>query len=203
VHPAWLDTRVTVFAEPITSIRPEVWETIAVAMRENRQLTIRYAGVGREPSARTIDPYHLVSHRGEWYLIAYCHRSDGIRTFAVSRALNARTEDATFDLPEQYDEQALAREQFGIRWDAKEHAVAIRFDAKAAPYIRERTWHPEQTLRDTKDSGVEIRFRTRHLQEVRDWILSWGSHAYPLKPKALVAMVKDELAGALAQYADT
>ncbi|MBL7077002.1 MAG: WYL domain-containing protein [Kiritimatiellae bacterium] len=201
VHPAWLDSRVTVFAEPITTIRPEVWETIAVAMRENRQLTIRYASVGQEPSVRTIDPYHLVSHRGEWYVIAYCHRSEGIRTFAVSRALTATLEASTFDLPEQYDEQALAREQFGIRWDAKEHAVAIHFDAKAAPYIRERTWHPEQTLRNAADNGVEIRFRTRHLQEVRDWVLSWGSHAHPLKPKTLVTMVKDELSAALAQYA--
>ncbi|MDP6630492.1 MAG: WYL domain-containing protein [Kiritimatiellia bacterium] len=202
VHPAWLDSRVTVFAEPITSIRPDVWETIAVAMRENRQMALRYAGVGRDPSERTVDPYHLVSHRGEWYVIAYCHRSEGIRTFAVSRALNATLETTTFELPEQYDEQALAREQFGIRWDAKERAVAIRFDAKAAPYIRERTWHPEQTLHDTAGNGVEIRFRTRHLQEVRDWILSWGSHARPVKPKALVSMVRDELTTALTQYTD-
>jgi len=202
VHPAWLDSRVTVFAEPITTIRPEVWETIAVAMRENRQISMQYAGVGREPTERTIDPYHLVSHRGEWYVIAYCHRSEGIRTFAVSRALGATLETTTFNLPEQYDEQALAREQFGIRWDAEEHAVAIRFDAKAAPYIRERTWHPEQTLRHTASDGVEIRFRTRHLQEVRDWILSWGSHAKPLKPKALVNMVRDELSAALNHYTD-
>ncbi len=201
VHPAWLDSRVTVFAEPITTIQPDVWETIATAMRENRQLTVRYASVGQDPSDRTIDPYHLVSHRGEWYLIAYCHRSQGIRTFAVSRTLTAQSETATFDLPAHYDEQALAREQFGIRWDAKEHAVAIRFDARAAPYIRERTWHPEQALHDTKGAGVEIRFRTRHLQEVRDWILSWGSHARPLKPKALVSMVRDELRAALSQYA--
>ncbi len=203
VNPAWLDSRVTVFAEPITTIRPEVWETIAVAMRENRQITIRYAGVTQKPSDRAVDPYHLVSHRGEWYVIAYCHRSEGIRTFAVSRALNATLETATFELPERYDEQALAREQFGIRWDAKEHTVAVRFDAKASPYIRERTWHPEQTLYNRAGDAVEIRFRTRHLQEVRDWILSWGSHARPLKPKALVTMVKDELSAALTQYANT
>ena len=203
VHPAWLDSRVTVFAEAITTIRPEVWENIAIGMREDRQLAIHYAGVGRTPGDRTIDPYHLVSHRGEWYVIAYCHRSDGIRTFAVSRIHSATLGEITFELPEQYDEQALTREQFGIRWDAKERAVAIRFDPKAAPYIRERIWHPGQELRPKADGSLEIHFRTRHLQEVRDWILSWGAHARPLKPKALVSMVHDELTAALAQYDST
>jgi proteasome accessory factor B len=200
VHPAWLDSRVTVFAEAITTIRPEVWETIAIAMRENRQLEIRYAGVGRSPGDRTVDPYHLVSHRGEWYVSAYCHRGKGVRTFAVSRIHRAAVGDAGFELPDAYDEQALTREQFGIRWDAKEYGATIRFDAWAAPYIRERTWHPGQALRALPDGGVEMRFRTRHLQEVRDWILSWGRHARPFKPKTLVRMVRDELASALAHY---
>ncbi|NQU40386.1 MAG: WYL domain-containing protein [Lentisphaerae bacterium] len=200
VHPAWLDSRVTVFAEPITAIRPEVWETVAIAMRENRRLAIHYAAVGRAPGDRAIDPYHLVSHRGEWYLLALCHRSQGIRTFAVSRIHSATLEAEHFDLPEAYDEQALTSDQFGIRWDSKEYGVAIRFDAKAAPYIRERTWHPDQTILARGDEAIEIRFRTRHLQEVRDWVLSWGSHARPLTPKALVTMVHNEIRAALAQY---
>jgi proteasome accessory factor B len=46
-----------------------------------RQLDIVYWTASRDDTCRRrIDPYHLVSVDGHWYLIAYCHlREDGSR----------------------------------------------------------------------------------------------------------------------------
>jgi predicted DNA-binding transcriptional regulator YafY len=69
--------------------------------------------------------------------------------------------------------------------------VAIRFNARAADYIREKKWHPSQTLRDLKGGGAELRMKLSSLAEVQRWVLSWGGDAIVIKPKDLVESIHE------------
>ena len=91
-------------------------------------------------------------------------------------------------------------DQFGIILKDKFHKVRIRFTPEVAPYIWERQWHSSQKVKDLRTGGLIRKFTTNHLNEVKDWVLSWGPGAVAMAPAALVEKVKEGLKGALDSY---
>ncbi|OVE76328.1 hypothetical protein BVX97_01465 [bacterium E08(2017)] len=201
VDPAWIDNRIFFSEIASTAVDSETWEIIARALRENRQLKIKHVAPGQKKTVtRTVDPYHLVHFKGEWYLSSYCGLRDSIRTFAVSRIKDAELLQTNFDMPEDFTREKMFGDSFGIIWDANEYDVKIEFRKEVAPYIEERTWHPEQSIKKYKDGRLVISFTTRHLNEVKDWVLSWGGDAKVQSPPELRASIKKELQNALKGY---
>ena len=47
---------------------------------------------------------------------------------------------------------------------------------------------------------MELRFETSHLNEVKDWVLSWGAGARALAPRKLVDKIRRDLRDSLAAY---
>ena len=201
VQPEWVDSRITFLPDAATHIEPQVWGDIAQALRGNQQLEIDHRSPSRpEAAVRRVDPYYLVSHRGEWYLIAYSHHHDAIRTFAVSRIDAVRETGDAFELPETLDVDDVLGDGFGIMFGDASHQVRVRFSARLAPYIRERSWHPDQELRTHRDGGVTLSFPTNHLNEVKDWVLAWGAGAKVLGPPELLERVRSEVAAMQERY---
>lgn len=203
VDPAWMNERILIFPEPATRIDPDTWDIIAKAIRDNRRLMISHKPPQprKAPSVeRKVDPYYLVSYRGEWYLSSYCHLRKAIRTFAVSRIAGATVLNEPFRMPSSMTRQKIFGDQFGIIWKEKFHKVRIRFSSTVAPYIRERRWHPGQRIKNDRKGGLVLEFTTNHLNEVKDWILSWGTEAVALAPTELVARIRNSLETSLQGY---
>ncbi|MBN1673921.1 MAG: WYL domain-containing protein [Kiritimatiellae bacterium] len=200
-RPAWIDTRIFFFHEAHAEIDPTIWETIATALRESRRLAITHKSPARHaPVEREVDPYHLVNYKGQWYLSSFCHLRRSIRTFALSRISAARILRQEFAMPPEYSREKMFGDQFGIVWQETKHDVRVQFTARVAPYIRERTWHPSQRIREHKDGGIVLSFTTNHIKEVKDWVLRWGDGAKVLAPQILVQEVTAALRAALAAY---
>lgn len=201
IQPEWVDRRITFLPDAATHIQPETWSRIAQGLRENRRLQIAHHSPARGSTAtRDVDPYYLVSHKGEWYLIAHSHHHGAIRTFAVSRIESVALLDTTFTMDGELDAAALMGDHFGIMFSGRSYKVRIRFEARLAPYIRERSWHTEQALQEHRDGGVTLCFPTNHLNEVKDWVLSWGAGARALAPAELVRRIRDEVAAMAGVY---
>jgi predicted DNA-binding transcriptional regulator YafY len=71
--------------------------------------------------------------------------------------------------------------------------VRIWFSADHAPYVKERDWHPTQTIRENKDGSMVLSFKTNHLFEVKRWVLSWGAGARVLGPKELNQSIMEDI----------
>ena len=91
-------------------------------------------------------------------------------------------------------------DQFGIIWKDKFQKVRIRFTPEVAPYIRERQWHSSQKAKDLRTGGLILEFTTNHLNEVKDWVLSWGPNATVLGPQPLADQVCQDFKQASANY---
>jgi predicted DNA-binding transcriptional regulator YafY len=204
VHPSWMSERILVFPEAATNVDTAIWDTLAKAIRDNRRVSISHRSPGQESpgvTQRTVDPYYLVNYKGEWYLSSYCHHRKAIRTFAVSRIAQASILDESFRMPAGMTKQKMFGDQFGIIWKDKFHKVRIRFSPEVAPYIRERHWHPLQQIKAARNGGLVLEFTTNHLNEVKDWVLSWGAGATVLAPRPLIEKVTFSLKQAAAHYA--
>ena len=199
--PTWFSDRILVFPEPVTTIQPKTWESIAKALRDNRRLQITHLSPdGKKKTERTIDPYFLVNFKGEWYLSSFCHERKAIRTFAVSRIPGLKLLKDTFEMPKDMTREKMFGDQMGIIWKKDFHDVRIRFSPVVAPYIKERQWHPRQAIKELKNGSLDLCFTTNHLNEVKDWVLSWGPQAQVMQPAKLRDKIKAELVAALKQY---
>jgi predicted DNA-binding transcriptional regulator YafY len=58
---------------------------LADAARRKRRVTARYTSHGGAETSREITPYGVVVHAGRWYLAAYDHDREDLRTFRVDR----------------------------------------------------------------------------------------------------------------------
>ncbi len=201
INPDLLDNKFSFFQIPRTIISESVWETIFSALRTSQTVFISHEKPGSEKKEeRKIDPYHVLSFQGEWYVIGYCHLQKSIRTFALSRISRAEPVDDYFTVPDDFDFKQTTRSSFGVQWGEEEFAVKIWFSEKAAPYIKERKWYRKQHIIENDDRSIIMCFNISHLLEVQRWVLSWGCMAKVLAPGELINQVAEELQKTSAHY---
>lgn len=175
-------------AEPILNL--EILDTMARSTAARSQITFEYRKPGQQTAEhRVVDPYHLANINGEWYLFAYDHARKDIRTFVPARISNLRPTGRTFPRPEKFSLDNRLHDSFGVVSGKESYEVVIRFSRYAADYIREKRWHPSQTIEDLADGEINIRMKLSSLDEVQRWILSWAGHVRALAPPRLAEMV--------------
>ncbi len=179
-------------AEPILDL--ETFEVLSKALSKKVQLELEYRKPGRKSTEkRIVDPYHLANINGEWFLFAFCHLRNDVRTFAPSRILKATPTGETFQRPRKFSLEKRLRDSFGVHSGEGEFDVLIRFSDHVADYIREKRWHQSQKLRELADGGIELRMRLSSLEEVKRWILGWGGQAVALQPVELVDAIRNSV----------
>lgn len=139
-----------------------------------------------------IHPLTIMEYDNGLYVIAAVpkHGQD-IRVLAVDRIRVLAAKKDRFTPPEHYDPRALLAESFGIVIE-QPIGVALRFTAKAAPYIRERIWANNQKIEEETDGSVTLRFRAAGTEEIKRWVLSLGAEVRVLEPPELRDLVRAE-----------
>ena len=176
-------------AEPILNL--EIFNVLAHATAHRQQLKLAYRKPGSQRAEpRLVDPCHLANINGEWFLFAWDHDRKDIRTFVPARVHSAQPTGQTFARPQHFSLEARLRHSFGVYSGHGQYTVLLRFNARAADYVREKKWHASQQLRELKNGGVELRLKLSSLAEIQRWVLSWGGDAVVLKPRELANSVR-------------
>ena len=76
----------------------------------------------------------------------------------------------------------------------------VAVNAEVNTQVRERQWHPSQTLENTADGGCLLRVQVAEPLEMKPWIRSWGAQVEVLAPGWLRAEIAAEMRQAAAQY---
>ena len=144
-------------------VSPDIVARLLEATLHFRVTTMRYHSVS---SARMKDylvhPYRLAFAQGGMYLLAYVPEYKAVRTFAVDRIASASLEKQTFTPTQAVGDDVFAN-SLGVNTGPAER-VEIEFDARVAPYVRARVWHPSQELEDVTDGRVSVKLNVCH-----DW----------------------------------
>jgi len=186
-------------AEPILDLK--IFDVLAKAAAQRQQLELQYRKPGHPTEPRVVDPYHLANINGEWFLFAFDHGRKDLRTFAPARIQSARATGKTFERTQKFSLEKRLRDSFGVYSGKGKFDVAIRFAPRAADYVREKKWHPSQSLREFKNGAVELTLTLSSLGEVQRWVLSWGGDARVVRPPELVESVR-QAARAILEPAD-
>jgi proteasome accessory factor B len=185
-------------AEPILDLK--IFDALARAVAQRQQLELNYRKPGQpKTEPRIVDPYHLANINGEWFLFAHDHARSDIRTFVPARIQSVHATGRTFERSQKFSLEKRLRDSFGVHSGEGEYEVVLRFNPRAADYIREKKWHPSQQLRELKGGGVELKLKLSSLAEIERWVLSWGGDAKVLKPRELVEAVRQSARAILKQ----
>ncbi len=108
-------------------------------------LDLTYTSLGKEETTeREVEPWQLVTSRGQWYLDGWCRRSGAERRFRVDRIRRASPTGETFSppavlpdpeleyLPSDDDVRATLRLRPGGRWIAEYYPVSVLDDDRTA-----------------------------------------------------------------------
>ena len=69
----------------------------------------------------------------------------------------------------------------------------ILYSKEINTYILERTWHKDQECKQNDDGSVYLSFTSNQTQELKYWIMSFGSAVKVLSPETLREDIKKEL----------
>ncbi|MFO1451177.1 MAG: transcriptional regulator [Opitutaceae bacterium] len=174
--------------------------TALEAIQRRRVLRIVYQKPKRTatPETRHVHPLHLACLDHRWVLIAHDPGRSALRNFLLGRIQAATATAASFEAPASFDVQAYLRGSLGRFTGHDDIPVRVLFDAELGPYLRERPWHPSQTLQERTDGRIEATYRLNHLTDLTRRLLACGSKVEALAPDQLRQTLYDE-ATALAQ----
>ncbi len=186
-----------------TNARPQgaFFHVVADATVRRRRLQISYhSRTADEESRREVSPQRLVHYRNNWYLDAWCHSRDGLRTFSIDRIGRAEMRaEAARDIPERELDAQLAH-SYGIFAGAPAAVAELLFSAHAARWVAEETWHPEQQGSWQEDGRYLLRLPYAQPAELLGEILRFGPDVEVRAPVALREMAQQRLREALSAY---
>lgn len=168
------------------------------ALRKKSVEMVYFTMSRKKKSRRVVDPYRVLFYNGTFYLIGLCHVRNEVRTFALDRITMLRVTEKSFIVPGDFSLEEFLHPSFGIV-RGKPQSVRVRFDAEAAGYIREKVWHQSQQVHSEKDGSLILEMTVPVNEEVKSWVMSWGSKAEVLEPRALREEIAAEAAQLLAR----
>lgn len=202
-HPVGdVESRVKLLNVAARSVADSKFEVVATALLGRQRLHIDYYNRSRgELSAREVSPQVLIHHRGNWYLGAWCHKQDAMRSFSMDAMETARVVNKPAKSLPQAELNSFVGQGYGIFSGSDVQWATLLFSAERARWVSRELWHPQQTLTHESDGSLTMRLPFTDMRELTMDILRHGRHVKVLAPRALQEEVHKELKAAAAQYA--
>jgi proteasome accessory factor C len=125
------------------------------ALAAGRRVRLRYVDAADVTSERDVDPWRLVTQSDATYLVGWCHRAGGRRTFRLDRVLDVVVGDEP--IAQGADDVATdVFAQVASEASRSPRVVTLRL-ASAARWIAEEV--PVERVTDLPDGSFEVRLR--------------------------------------------
>ena len=151
-------------------------------------------------SERDISPQRLTQYRNSWYLDAWCHSAEGLRSFALERISGQvlLDEDA-----KEVSSKVLAGHfdsAYGIFSGPANHTAILRFTPEMSRWIAEEQWHPDQKGFYDDEGAWTLELPFSSARELVMDILRYGPEVEVVSPDSLREAVAESARQAVAIY---
>ena len=202
VDTSFLNPKITFIPDRTENIDPSFFQTIFDSLKNCCTITFEYRPLQKTSyMERTLDPYHVVCQRGNWYVMGKCHDRNEVRIFSFSRMKNIKILKEKFGIPKDFKPSDYFDVEMGV-WlsDKTPITVELLVDKEIGTYALNRIWHSEQTVEERDDGSIYVKFQTTQKREIIRWVLGQGHTVKVLGPQELVEEIKVELKSSLKRY---
>jgi predicted DNA-binding transcriptional regulator YafY len=175
-------------------VEPRFFGDVTRALLSRHRLEITAWNRGRdEVQTRVISPQRLVHYRDNWYLDAYCHLRNAVRSFSLDtfRAVTL------LKAPAKELTQAKLNDHFsgsyGIFSGKGKTWAVLHFSPERARWVESECWHRDQQGVLLADGSYRLRIPYSDERELLMDILRHGAHVEVEAPDSLRQRVSDEV----------
>jgi predicted DNA-binding transcriptional regulator YafY len=178
--------RIRIVRMAARTMKLEFFELAATATLKRHRLHIAFwSRHSNQTTERVVSPQRLVFYRGNWYLDAWCHLRNGIRSFALDGIRAARLEsDKAKNVPEADLDDFLAS-SYGIFAGKPKGWAKLRFSPTAARWVAHEKWHSKQRSRYETDGSYILEVPFGDDRELLMDILKYGPECRVEEPLEL------------------
>ncbi|MCP5231050.1 MAG: WYL domain-containing protein [Zoogloeaceae bacterium] len=202
-HAGWqqINDRVRILQQAARPAPVDSFQQIVGALIRRQRLKILYHGRERDKNTeRVVSPQRLIYYRDNWYLDAWCHLRDALRSFSLDRIhpVKYETDPAIEVTPAVLDAHYTAA--YGIFAGPATAVAHLRFSPHAAKWVADEHWHPDQRMDFIPGGGVDLHIPYGDPRELIGDILKHGAEVEVLAPADLRTAVQTALRAALTRY---
>lgn len=177
------------------------FQKVARATLEGLRLNITHLNRNTgERTMREISPQRLTHYRENWYVEAWCHTREAIRSFGLDAIedMTVTAAPAHILTPEQLD--TVLGSGFGIFNGSEVQWAVLRFTPSRAQWVSKQVWHEHQKARWLDDGSYELEVPFTDARELVNEILWHGPEVKIFAPDDLIQHIKATLRASLVQY---
>jgi predicted DNA-binding transcriptional regulator YafY len=196
-----VEKRIRIFQPGRRESKATHFNIIAAAVLKRARLWIRHYNRNEDrETEREISPQRLIHYRENWYLDAYCHVREGLRSFAVDAIREAVLRDTRAkEVPKAELDEHMAT-GYGIFAGRDVVWATLKFTALAGRWVSAQMWHPGQRAHIEKDGSYVLEIPYSDDRELVMEILRYGADVEVLEPAALRKRVRDSIRKAAQRY---
>lgn len=148
-------------------VEPKHFQLVASGLLEGKRLYLEYWNRGRKDSSkRVISPQQLVHYRENWFLDAWCHNKNALRSFSLDAIQSIRVLDerATEVSPKKMQEHFHSG--YGIFAGEAVNRARLKFTSERAQWVGKEIWHHDQTSNYLEDGSYVLEVPYSNDQEL-------------------------------------
>ena len=193
--------RVRVLHMAARELKHEGFAVVATATLNRRRLKIRHYNRNEDrETERVISPQRLVHYRDNWYVDAWCHLRNDLRSFAVDAIRAAEPVDERAKEVPKAELDDILKSGYGIFGGKKVAWAKLIFSPRAARWVATQQWHSQQKAKTEKDGSYILSLPYSNDRELVMDILKFGPDVEVLEPEALRKRIREQLAATVKLY---
>jgi predicted DNA-binding transcriptional regulator YafY len=182
-------------------VAPQSFEGVATATMARKRLKINH--LNRQTGKtleREISPQRIVHYRDNWYVDAWCHLRDDLRSFSVDAISGIEVlETKAKEVAAKTVDEALAV-GYGIFGGTPKAWAVLKFTPERARWVKGERWHPMQESKDEADGSYVLSVPYSDDREIVGDIMRFGADVQVVEPAELRSRVQKALLAAVARY---
>jgi len=203
-HPAVdVQNRVKLLNVAARPVPDKYFEVVAAALLGRQRLRIKYYNRARDDvTERDVSPQLLIHYRSNWYLGAWCHKQNAMRSFSMDAIETASVLNQTGKSLSKSELDGFIGKGYGIFTGPGVQWARLQFSPERARWVSREQWHPQQNALPQADGSLILEIPFADMRELVMDLLRHGRHVRVLEPQQLIDAVTEELAAAMAGYHD-
>ncbi len=182
-------------------VENEIFLPLCRATLENLEIKISYQDIHGVSSERTLSPQRLIYYKNNWYLDAWCHLREALRTFWVAGIKEIIISSSKGKCLQEEVLCEYFASSYGIFSGPPSETAHLHFTGRAAMRMRSGIqWHPNQKQKNNENGSVELWFPYSDNRELIMDIMRYGHEVQVLHPDSLKSALVKHYKMAMAVY---
>ena len=177
----------------------ERYEAVSLCVAAKRSIEIEYLSTKNVVTKRLFNPYKLFMYNNTWCILGQYDGSEHVIYLKLNRIQSFRVTSQKFRIPLTYVESEYL-DEYGMKHNGDWYPIKLKITGPYAMLVRERLYGKDQTVESVDQNTSILSVKMQNMENIKAFVLGFGSHCEVLEPKELRGEIKDSLDKMLEKY---